>query len=149
MRQHFILILVFALNGLSAQNVLSSNAIDGAYVALVAEKGPSGPTKDKVIQLAENNGTTMLAVAACERCFPAMYTYNKTLSEQFGNTVFMNSFGIYALQYDTNSFVVVVPSLSLNENFSFYNFYTKKKEELTKIDQKKIEAFALPLLDYL
>jgi hypothetical protein len=149
MELRYILVLFFAFNGLYAQSLLSSKNMNGSYTALVEERGPQGLTNNKVIQLVENNGTTILAVAACERCFPAMYTYNEELSEQFGNTVFMNSFGIYALQYDADSFVVVAPSLKINENFSFYNFYSKKKEKLAKVSKKTIEEFALPLLDYL
>lgn len=132
-----------------SQETNTPSIVDGAYVSFKPEKSPNGPSTNKVIQLANHNGTTMLAIAACEKCFPAMYTYQADLSNQFGKTVFSNSFGIYVMQYNQNSLVIVAPSLKFDENFSFLNFYTTNKAELGKINKAKVEAFALPLLDIL
>ncbi len=144
-----ILVLCFLCHFAYTQELLPTKAIDGSYKALKAEKGPSGLTKDKVIQLAENNGTKMLAVASCEKCYPAMYSYNKALSEEFGTTVFMNSFGILALRYDSESLVVVAPSLKMGENFSFYNFYSKNQTKVSAMSKEEIEKYELPILDLL
>lgn len=142
-----IVFLSFAL--LQGQSLLSPDKVNGAYITFEAEKGPNGPTKNKVIELAENNGTQMLAMASCERCFPAIYTYNKGLSEQFGKSVFINSSGIYSIVYDEKSFVVVVPSLKLEENFSFLNFYSMDKDLMSKMNKNRIEQYAMSLLDFL
>ena len=55
----------------------TSADIDGQYTALLKERGPNGPTIDKVIQLAEGNNVQRLAVAACDKCFPGA-VYVKT-----------------------------------------------------------------------
>ncbi|MDO1501447.1 hypothetical protein Q2T40_15030 [Winogradskyella maritima] len=113
------------------------------------ERGTSGPSKDKVIQLVENNGMLMLAVAACEKCFPALYTYKSDLSKQFGKSVFNNSMGFYAVSYDGNSFVVFLPSLSAEKDFEFSNFYSKETSKLKFLTKKKVEEYATKLLDLL
>lgn len=149
MKKYIFLIVFFAFTLVQGQSRLSSEKVNGAYIALEAEKGSNGPTKNKVIELAENNGTQILAIAACETCFPAIYTFNQNLSEQFGKPVFTNSMGIYSIVYDDKSFVVVVPSLKLEENFSFLNFYSKDKDLLLKMTKNKIEKYAIGLLDFL
>ena len=132
-----------------AQHEPKASTIDGKYTALVEEKGMSGPTKDKVIQLAENNGVQMLAVAACEKCFPAIYTYNADITSKLKKTVFSNSIGLYVINYNDKGFVVVMPDLTFKTNFSYLNYYGKNKSEVTQMTTDKIDSFAAELLDHL
>ena len=148
MKRLSIFILILGLfQSLYSQKLEPSAALNGSYISLYAEKGSSGLTKNKKIQYGENNGTRLLAVAACKRCMPAMYTYDKDLSEEFGHLIFKNSFGVFIIKYDEQGLIIVAPSLKMGENFSFLNFYTKQEDQLQKMDKQKIEKFALPLLD--
>ncbi len=149
MKKSIFILLLLVAGVVQAQNKPSKAHIDGAYTALVAERGASGPTKNKVIQLVENNGTQMLAVAACAKCFPALYTYKPKMSKQFGKPVFYNSMGLYLLTYDQESFVIVMLDLTFKENFSYHNFYSKSNEKVKTMSKKKVEAYAIKLLDYL
>ncbi len=137
------------MGALQVQNVAPNKNIDGAYTALFEERGASGPTKNKVIQLGENNGTQLLAIAACEQCFPAVYSYKKNLSEQFGKAVFYNASGLYVLSYDNDSFVIVMPSLKAGEDFSYHNFYSKRASKAESMTKDSIEKYATKLLDLL
>lgn len=144
-----VLIVIFkTINGQAQENP-SKDMIDGAYTALFAEAGTSGDTTDKSIQLVENNGTQMLAVASCEKCFPALYTYNSDLSVKLAKTVFSNTMGLYVIAYQSQGFVIVMPDFTFKENFSFVNFYGKDRREVAKMTKAKINVFALELLDYL
>ena len=146
----YIFILLFcSLGTLYAQSIAPSKSIDGAYTTLFEERGVSGASNNKLIQLVENNGTQMLAVATCEQCFPAVYTYNKELSEQFGKAIFNNNMGFYAISYDSESFAIVMLSTTADENFSYYNFYSKSKSKVSAMTTEKIDAYSIKLLDLL
>ena len=152
MQNTFIFILLVSIchiNKVLAQNAPKKETINGTYHLLFEERGNNGPSKQRHIELIENNGVQMLTVLECEGCFPAVYTYNAELSNQFGKTVFANSMGLYALAYDKSSLAIVVPSLKPEEAFSYVNFYSMSKLTAEKMTIQKIEKFALKLLDFL
>ena len=147
-RKIFVAVLGLTAVICNAQLDISAN-YDGHYTALFEEGGPTGPTTDKVIQLVENNNMQMLAVAACDKCFPALYTYRPDLSEKFGKAVFQNSLGLYVLAYESSGFIVAMPSLNMDEEFSYVNLYDKNMIKVKTMTKEKIEAYVLPLLDLL
>lgn len=142
-------ICVFFTGLISVAQQPKSDLINGIYHLSSPEKGPSGPTKKMIIQLAENNGTKMLAVAACEKCFPAIYTYKPELSKEFGKPVYYNSAGFHVLTYDNNSFIICMVAISIEKDFNYINFYSKNKGKVDAMTTKKMEAYASKILDYL
>lgn len=126
-----------------------SQSVNGLYHLFTPEKGASGKTDKMLIELAENNGTKMLAVASCERCYPAIYTYKPELSKQFGKPVFYNSSGIHILKYDNDSFIICMVAISIDKDFNYINFYSKSKSKVKTMSTKKMEAYASKILDFL
>ena len=98
------------------------------------------------LQYVERNGAKMLASSACDKCTPAVYTYQAEPSEALGIAVFFNSFGIYMIQYDADSFVSVVPDKALGRgvfgNITYSNFYSKDQSKVTGMTAEKIAAYA-------
>ena len=89
----------------------TTTAINGTYYMLESERGLNNqPTKTKLVQLVENNGVQMLAIAACEKCIPAIYTYKAEDSETLDRHTYFNSMGIFVTQYDNESFVAFLPN---------------------------------------
>ena len=149
MKYLYTLLLFFVTFLISAQNETPTEAINGKYHLLEAERGVSGPTKIKFIEFGENNGTKLLAVAACEKCMPAIYTYKEEDSKRLGVPVFFNSSGLYVFGYDKDSFVIVLVTSMLGdkpwESFAFSNLYTKNAVTAKMIGKDKIEAYAKAL----
>lgn len=139
--------LLVGLTSIAQQ--LPNDSINGIYHLLKQEKGPSGKTNKMLIELAENNGTKMLAVAACEKCYPAIYTYKPELSKQFGKPVFYNSSGIHVLKYDNDSFIICMAAISIDKDFNYINFYSKSKSKVEAMTTKQMEAYANKILDYI
>lgn len=151
MKLQFLAIICLLLTSatIKAQSKTPSKNINGVYHLFKAEKGPSGTTNKMLIELAKNNGTIMLAVAACEKCYPAVYTYQPALSKKFGKPVYYNSSGIHVLTYDDNSFIICMAAISIEKDFNYTNFYSKSKAKVDGISQKKIASYASKILDYL
>lgn len=77
---------------LFSQSAVPTEAINGKYYLMAAEKGiGSKMTKEKLFQYATWGSDKVLIVAACERCSPAMYKYNKEESEIMEVPVFYNA----------------------------------------------------------
>lgn len=145
----FLLVCIF-FTGLTAVAQQPNNTtINGIYHLFTPEKGPSGPTKKMIIELAEKNNTKMLAVAACKGCYPAIYTYKPTLSKQFKKPIYYNSSGIHVLTYDDNSFIICVLSTSTEKKINYINFYSKSKSKVDAMTTKKTKAYASKILAYL
>lgn len=133
----------------NAQSVAPSNSINGAYHLFTPEKGQGGKTKNMIVELMENNGTKMLGVAACKRCFPAVYTYKAEISKEFGKPVFHNSSGFYVATYDADSFVIFMPMVNGNSYFRYVNFYSKTQAKVQAMNKSSIEKYAMTLLEIL
>ncbi|PQJ78629.1 hypothetical protein [Polaribacter porphyrae] len=150
MKQLIFLFFLFA-------NVFNSNAQDnltkrfnGKYHLLEAEKGiDNKPSKIKFVEFGENNGKKLLAVAACEKCTPAIFSYKQEESKKYGTPIFFNYFGLYAITYDKESFIIVFVDKKLGSGtwtkFGFSNFYSKSKTKVAQMTKEKLEAFAIAL----
>ena len=142
-------LFLFIISTAFAQQEIISESVNGTYHLFMAERGVPKPTKTKLIQFGENNGTKLLAVAACEKCMPAVYTYQETESKRLGVPVFFNSTGLYVFKYDKDSFVIVMVTSKLGDNpwtnFTFSNFYSKTKSKADSITKAEIEAYAIKL----
>jgi len=141
MKNTFFLIIFCVFTHAIVQSQTLSNSIDGAYTALFAERG----SKDKLIQLSENRGIQMLAIAACEQCLPMIFTYNKELSHKIDNAVFNNNVGYYVYSYDEQSFIIFMVSGQAGQDFMFINFYSKNPSKVATMTRKKLEVAAQKL----
>ncbi len=149
--KHIVLFLLCTVGtSVFAQKGMPTEAINGEYHLLEAERGlKNQPTKNKLFQFGENNGTKLLAIAACEKCMPAVYTFQEEDTKRLGVPVFFNSTGLYALGYDSNSFVIVMVTSKIEggnwSKFMFSNFYSKSKSKVAGMTKAKAEAYATEL----
>lgn len=130
---------------LFSQSAVPTEAINGKYYLMAAEKGiGSKMTKEKLFQYATWGSDKVLIVAACERCSPAMYKYNKEESEIMEVPVFYNAVGLYMITYDDESFVMMVPANKNSKDwtdFTYSNFYSKSKAKADAMTKQKIVDF--------
>lgn len=135
---------------LFCQHEMPSTKNNGSYSLLEPERGINNkPTSTKLFEFGKNNGTNLLAIAACEKCMPALYTYQEAQSKRLGIPVFFNKMGLYVFGYKNNSFVIVLVSSELGKKawtkFSFINFYSKNKSEVASITKSEIEQYVIEL----
>ena len=134
-------IFLCSLGAVFGQNTAAAtNNIDGVYSLLFVERDGA---KKKLIQLAENNGSKVLAIAACPNCMPALYAYEPEESERIGKPVYFNEIGLYVITYDAESFAIVMLSAKEGENFSYVNFYSKNQSTVKSMTKEKVEAYVL------
>lgn len=130
---------------LFSQSKEPTNAIDGKYYLMDAEKGiGSEMTKEKLFQYTKWGNDKVLIVAACQRCSPAMYKYNKEDSDNYGVPMFYNAIGLYMFMYDDESFVMMVPANKNSKDwtdFTYSNFYSKSKTKADSMTKQKIVDF--------
>ncbi|WP_417559190.1 hypothetical protein [Mesoflavibacter zeaxanthinifaciens] len=129
---------------LKAQDSKPTEAINGTYHLMDAERASQGKTtKIKFFEFGELNSKEVLAIAACEKCIPAIYTYKPEESKEIDRFVFFNSAGLYVIQYDNESFVMIMPNPNGEDwlDFMFSNFYSKNKTKAEQMTQEKIKAF--------
>jgi hypothetical protein len=140
----FIIVLLMPCM-LFSQSAVPTEAINGKYYLMAAEKGiGSKMTKEKLFQYATWGSDKVLIVAACERCSPAMYKYNKEESEIMEVPVFYNAVGLYMITYDDESFVMMVPANKNSKDwtdFTYSNFYSKSKAKADAMTKQKIVDF--------
>lgn len=140
--------LIAVMCSAQAQSGVATTAINGSYQLLEAERSAKGPTKEKAMEYGEVNGQKMLAILACEKgCVPAVYSYQEEASNQLGLPVFFNSFGIYMITYDEDSFVSCAPASPLGqsvwEKFSYANFYSKDAKKVSEMTKQKAIEYAI------
>ncbi len=146
-----LLLLVFSETVLFAQENNSTKNKSGTYYLLESERFGVNveKTKTKLFQFGENKGTKLLAIAACEKCIPAVYTYQEADSNKLGVPVYFNSSGFYIIGYNENSFVNVLVTSKLGDkvwsSFSFSNFYSKNITTVNNMTKEKIETYAIEL----
>lgn len=143
-------VLLISTTLLFSQHEMPSNKNNGSYSLLEPERGiHSKPTSTKFFEFGENNGINLLAIAACEKCIPAIYTYQETQSKRLGIPVFFNKMGFYVFGYKNNSFIIVLVSSELGKkawtDFSFINFYSKDKSQINTISKQKITQYVIDL----
>lgn len=144
----FLLLSMVILQHAQAQSHMATTAINGTYQLMEAERSAKGPTKQKLMEYGEVNGQKMLAASACKQgCVPAVYSYQEELSQQFGKPVFFNSYGIYMITYDDDSFISCAPGTPLGEkpwqSFSYINFYSKDASKVGEMSRQKAIDFAI------
>ena len=150
MKKKFLLLpFLFGAIILNCQNKIDKS-FNGKYYTLEAEKGVDNkPSKIKYVELGENNGKKMLAVAACEKCMPAIFSYKPDESKIYKRSIFFNYFGLYAIAYDEESFIIIQVSNKLGagvwSKFAFSNFYSKSKTKVDAMTKQKLEDFARKL----
>ncbi len=136
--QSFILVLLFPL-------LLMSQS----YYFLME---PSRDGKnEQILQLGENNGTKILAMASCAQCMPAVYTYNASASNAASMEVYGVS-GIYVIPYDGNSYIAVAPKSPLVglgegvwQTFQYSNFFSKDRSKVKNMTKDIVEQWAITL----
>ncbi|MBU3012337.1 hypothetical protein KO506_13050 [Polaribacter vadi] len=130
---------------LFSQSEKPTEAINGTYYLMAAEKGiGSKMTKEKLFQYTAWGNDNVLIVAACEKCSPVMYKYNKEESEAIGVPVFYNAIGLYMITYDDESFIMLVPANKNSKDwtdFTYSNFYSKNKAKADAMTKQKIVEF--------
>jgi len=133
-----IILLLSAIH-LSSQNSNLLKSVDGTYHLLEAERGVT----TKVFEFGEHNNVKLLAIAACKKCMPAVYTYKAEESKELDRLVFYNSTGLYLFQYDEESFVMIMinPKAEHWTDFYFSNFYSKIKSKVASMSKEKIKKF--------
>ena len=134
---------------LFSQNEQATEAINGTYHLMDSERGIGNKlTKEKLFQYGEMGTDKVLAVAACQRCAPALYKYQKEESEAMGVPVFYNAIGLYMITYDNESFVMMVPANKKSKDwtdFTYSNFYSKSIVKAEAMTKQKIIDFIMTL----
>ncbi len=144
-----VLKLFFLLGLLVSSNAwsykLTADQVNGIYNLAQPERSAAGQTSKLLIQVGQNNGQVFLATAGCERCPPALYSYQKELTDDLERPVFYNSMGIYVISFDENTFVSVMPDGMLGKqiwkNLTYINVYAKQGSQ--GISLEKAKEFAL------
>ncbi|WP_217491862.1 hypothetical protein [Aquimarina megaterium] len=105
--------------------------------------------KQQILQIGENNGVKLLAMASCKQCMPAVYTYNPEASKASGKSIYGTS-GIYVIPYDENSYISVAPKIpavaigeGIWETFLYANFFSADKTKVASMNKKKVEDWAI------
>ena len=139
----FFLIVLFIPSLTFSQDASPTKAINGTYHLLEAERG----VETKLFEFGEHNGVKLLAIAACEKCMPAVYTYKADESKELGRTVFFNATGLYVFRYDEESFVMIMidPNADVWTDFYFSNFYSKNKIKVDSMSKQKLKDFIIKI----
>ena len=144
---YFIVLLTPYL--LFSQREIPTEAINGTYHLLEAERaGGNKKTLTKIFQYGKLGEDNVLAIAACAKCMPAIYKYKKEESEALGFPFFYNDIGLFMITYDSESFIMVMPSNKENADwtdFSFSNFYSKNKAKVAAMSQQKIKEYIIKI----
>ncbi len=106
---------------------------------------------EQILQLGENNGTKILAMASCAQCMPVVYTYNASASNAASMEVYGVS-GIYVIPYDGNSYIAVAPKSPLVglgegvwQTFRYSNFFSKDRSKVKNMTKEIVEQWAITL----
>lgn len=134
---------------LFSQNTNPTEALNGTYHLLDSERGIGNKqTFTKLFQYGKWGEDYVMAVAACSKCMPAIYKYHKEYSDDMKTAVFFNDVGLFLIAYDTESFVMMMPSKKEGatwSDFSFSNFYSKNKMKVTGMSKQKIKEYIISI----
>jgi hypothetical protein len=123
---------------------LTAESVKGIYHLGTPERG-----KSKVnIGFGTMGNKTVIAVAACKQCPPAVYTFQQEESQTLGTQVFTTS-GLYLFPYDEDSFILVQPDGVLGrkvwKKIGHANIYSKNPNTAKSTSRAMIEEFAINL----
>lgn len=134
---------------LFSQNSNPTEALNGTYNLLESERGIGNKqTFTKIFQYGKWGENYVMAVAACAKCMPAIYKYQKEYSEDLKTAVFFNDAGLFLISYDDESFVMMMPSKDDDadwSDFSFSNFYSKSKAKVAAMSKQKIKDYIVKI----
>jgi len=150
MRTFLISLIVFlASSSLFAQNENPTEALNGTYHLLEAERaGGNKQTKTKIFEYGKFGDDNVLAVAACANCMPAIYKYKEEYSKDLKTAVFYNDIGLFLIAYDKESFIMMMPSKKEGADwadFAFSNFYSKSQVKVAAMSQQKIKEHIIKI----
>ena len=134
---------------LFAQNENPTEALNGTYHLLEAERaGGNKQTKIKIFEYGKFRDDNVIAVAACQKCMPAIYKYKEEYSKDLKTAVFYNDIGLFLIAYDKESFIMMMPSKKEGAewaDFAFSNFYSKNKAKVAAMSQQQIKAYIIKI----
>jgi len=144
----FITSLVTILSIFFSQAIagtLSPEEVKGTYHLTTTERGQS---KVKM-EMGQMGNKTVLAIAACDRCPPAVYTFQQEQSSTLQTPVFFNTMGLYVIKYDDDSWIVVQPDGELGRKvwtkIGHANLYSKSANKAKSMTRGQIETYAINL----
>lgn len=140
----FLFVTTMSHATMSHANKLTPESVMGTYHLGIPERGQ----QQVDITYGDMKGKTVIAVAPCVRCPPAIYSYLKKESNILNIPVFTTN-GLYLIQYNNDSFVVVQPDSILGEKawsiISHLNIYSKNETTASTLSRTKIEQFAIKI----
>ena len=139
----FLFTLLFSTTVLQATEI-TPESVKGIYHLGIPERGQ----QQVEIAYGDMKGKTVIAVAPCERCPPAVYSYLKRESRILDIPVFTTN-GLYLFQYDNDSFVIVQPDSALGSKtwskIDHANIYSKNIATAKSVSRDQIESFVTSL----
>lgn len=143
--KYIILMVLFSIGCNAAiARELTEESVNGSYHLGTAERG-----KNQVLmQIGKLANKTVIAVAGCKQCPPAVYTLQQEPSKTLGIAIFMTS-GLYLIPYGEDSFILVQPDAVLGRKvwtkIAHANIYSKSKDTASNTKRADIERFAIDL----
>jgi len=135
--------LLFSTMALQAAEI-TPESVKGIYHLGIPERGQH----QVEIAYGDMKGKNVIAIAPCERCPPAVYSYLKKKSRILDVPVFTTS-GLYLFQYDNESFVIVQPDSILGKKpwskIGHANIYSKNIATAKSVSRLQIESFVTNL----
>jgi len=136
--------LLLLLSHEAVSRELNQQIVNGTYFLGIPERG-----KNQVLmQFGTLGNKTVIAVAACQKCQPAVYSLLPEETKTLGLPVFMTA-GLYLIPYKDESFVLVQPDGLLGRKvwskIGHANIYAKSEEAAKLVSRSDIEKFAIEL----
>jgi hypothetical protein len=123
---------------------LTAKSVKGIYHLGIPERGNSKVN----IGFGNMGNKTVIAVAACKKCPPAVYSYLEEESKTLNTPVFTTS-GLYLFLYNEDSFILVQPDAVLGrkiwKKIGHANIYSKNTNTAKSVSRAMIEEFAFNL----
>lgn len=142
-----LLLLFFTVLSSKAQDYFpDKEKFNGTYYSLKPMKLRSGGVATEMIcQVGKMGNIQVLAIAACEKCMPGVYTFKPSSSKEIKRAMFYNKYGAMAIEYDENSFVVAYVTADKPR----VDFYSKSKSKVAAMTEEKALEFVMKFSDQL
>lgn len=85
----------------------------------------------------------VLAMAPCDNCMPAVYTFKPESAKEIKKAVFYNRTGVMVIEYNKNSFVIVGATTTKPT----VDFYSKDKSTVDAMTAEKALEYALKYIE--